>query len=108
MSIRTLAHISDLHIGRDSDTNLAAAHIRDRILQLGIDHVIVTGDVTHRGRAEEWALFEAIFLSLGARRELLASLGQLAGMLHQGEAAVDLLRQLVTQFRGGLPRAEPA
>jgi tetratricopeptide (TPR) repeat protein len=50
----------------------------------------------------------AIFLSLGARRELLASLGQLAGMLHQGEAAVDLLRQLVSQFRGGLPRAESA
>jgi 3',5'-cyclic AMP phosphodiesterase CpdA len=67
MSIRTLAHISDLHLGRDTGTNLAAAHMRDRILSLGIDHVIVTGDVTHRGRAEEWALFEAIFLPLGER-----------------------------------------
>ncbi len=50
----------------------------------------------------------AIFHTLGAKRELLGALGQLAPMLHQGETAVALLRQLVTQFRGGLPRAEPS
>jgi Icc protein len=67
MAIRTLAHISDLHLGKGPDTERSALAIRDALLAAQIDHVVVTGDLTHRGRVNELALFWRIFAPLAAR-----------------------------------------
>ena len=64
-----------------------------------------------QGRRGEFlrAIAEAIsiFRSLGARREYLAAIGQLNALVQHEEAAVSLLRQLVLECRGGVPRADP-
>jgi 3',5'-cyclic AMP phosphodiesterase CpdA len=64
---RHLAHLSDLHLGRDRRTEENAARVVDAFVTEGVETVLVTGDVTHRGRAPELALFEAIFAPLRDR-----------------------------------------
>ena len=64
---RTLAHLSDLHFGRDAATERAAARIRDVLLAFRPDDVLVTGDVTNRGRADEYERFVRTFAPLGDR-----------------------------------------
>src|SRR5215475_12118304 len=59
--IQTLAHLSDLHLGRSPAQDLEVARAVDAVLEGGIDHVVVSGDVTERGRAHEYARFEALF-----------------------------------------------
>lgn len=59
--MRALAHISDLHLGRGARWDAAAVALRDALLRSGVDHVVVTGDLTNRGRAAELARFRAIF-----------------------------------------------
>jgi 3',5'-cyclic AMP phosphodiesterase CpdA len=54
---KTLAHLSDLHVGRDRATDLNAAALCERLLAAAVDHVVITGDLTHRGRAAEYARF---------------------------------------------------
>lgn len=63
--IKTLAHLSDLHLGRSPQTDAEVARAVDALD--GIDHVVVSGDVTHRGRADEHACFERLFGALIAR-----------------------------------------
>jgi len=62
--LRTFAHISDLHIGRDDATDRSARHLVEALLAARVDDVLLTGDVTHRGRAEELARFERLFAPL--------------------------------------------
>ena len=64
---RTIAHVSDLHVGRDAATDRAAVLLRDALLAGQVDDVLLTGDVTHRGRREELATFERIFAPLRDR-----------------------------------------
>jgi 3',5'-cyclic-AMP phosphodiesterase len=70
MAISTLAHISDLHLGKSPETEHSAIAIRDALLAAEIDHVVVTGDLTHRGRVSELALFWRIFAPLAARNRV--------------------------------------
>jgi 3',5'-cyclic AMP phosphodiesterase CpdA len=63
---RTLAHISDLHIGRDAQSDAAAVDLVQDLLEEEIDAVLLTGDITHRGRRAELAAFERIFSPLAA------------------------------------------
>jgi 3',5'-cyclic AMP phosphodiesterase CpdA len=49
-ALRTLAHVSDLHLGRDARTDDAAAALVRALLHERVDDVLLTGDVTHRGR----------------------------------------------------------
>ncbi len=65
--VRTIAHISDLHIGRDERTDVAAAAIRDALVAADAGTVLLTGDVTHRGRREELEEFERIFAPVRER-----------------------------------------
>jgi 3',5'-cyclic-AMP phosphodiesterase len=66
--LRTLAHLSDLHLGRSPATD---AEVVAAIATLdAVDHVVVSGDVTHRGRSSEYALFERLFAPLAARGRL--------------------------------------
>src|SRR5262245_53280871 len=61
---RTLAHISDLHLGRSREDEARAGQLCRALVEIGADHVVVTGDVTHRGRRGELALFERAFAPL--------------------------------------------
>lgn len=62
--IRSLAHLSDLHLGRDSRAAEAARALCAALLLAEVDAVLVTGDLTHRGRASELHAFEDAFAPL--------------------------------------------
>jgi Icc protein len=70
MAIKTLAHVSDLHLGKNADTERRACGIRDALLAAEVDHVVVTGDLTHRGRLTELKTFWQIFAPLAALNRL--------------------------------------
>lgn len=65
--MKAIAHISDLHIGRDARTDAAAQALCDALLAAGVDDVLLTGDVTHRGRRSELAAFRRMFAPLADR-----------------------------------------
>src|SRR5215472_7561235 len=70
MPTRTLAHLSDLHIGLSSRSERVAASICETLVTTDVDHVVVTGDVTHGGRACEMQRFFEIFHPLVSRGRL--------------------------------------
>jgi 3',5'-cyclic-AMP phosphodiesterase len=71
LKIRTLAHLSDLHLGLKGRAE-AAQRACDRLLELDVDRVIVTGDITQNGKVEEHDLFRRIFAPLGRAGRLVA------------------------------------
>ena len=64
VSLRTLVHLSDLHIGRDEATDDAARRLARMLAAARVDQVLLTGDVTHRGMATELTRYERIFAPL--------------------------------------------
>lgn len=56
-----LAHLSDLHFGVDARAERTARAIAADLRHRDVDHVVVTGDVTHRGRTDEYAAFLDVF-----------------------------------------------
>jgi len=65
------AHISDLHIGRSAETDANAARLCAVLVESGIDQVIATGDLTHRGMRRELELFESTFAPLFAQGRMI-------------------------------------
>lgn len=59
-----IAHISDLHIGRDAATDRSAARLARALQDGDAATVLVSGDVTHRGLLGELGRFEALFRPL--------------------------------------------
>lgn len=59
MRTQTLAHLSDLHLGRSPESDAVAARIRDAASEA--DHIVVTGDITHRGHNHELRRFYELF-----------------------------------------------
>ncbi|MBF5041631.1 metallophosphoesterase [Aggregicoccus sp. 17bor-14] len=59
-----VAHVSDLHLGSSAAGVEAARQLVSSLRAERVEHVVVTGDVTHRGRPEELALFEQLFAPL--------------------------------------------
>ncbi|BDG09323.1 metallophosphoesterase family protein [Anaeromyxobacter paludicola] len=57
----TLAHLSDLHLGRDEATGAAARRLARALLAAGVDRLLLTGDLTHRGQRGELHEFEEVF-----------------------------------------------
>ena len=53
--------------GWHPDTTRAALALRDTLLEDDIDHVVMTGDLTHGGRASELRSFSRIFAPLLAK-----------------------------------------
>ncbi|MFL5302170.1 MAG: metallophosphoesterase family protein, partial [Anaeromyxobacteraceae bacterium] len=105
MISRTLAHVSDLHLGRDARTDAAAALVR-ALLHEGVDDVLVTGDVTHRGRDRELATFERLFAPLADRLVVVPGNHDRAG----DDLAARLMpgaRVAVERPRRGAPRPRP-
>jgi 3',5'-cyclic AMP phosphodiesterase CpdA len=64
MRIQTLAHLSDLHVGLSAATDLAAGELCSRLVATEVDHVVVTGDLTQRGRDDEFDRFRRAFTPL--------------------------------------------
>ncbi len=52
-----LAHLSDLHLGLGRAQEAAARALVEALQEASVEQVVVTGDVTHRGRDEEMSLF---------------------------------------------------
>jgi Icc protein len=69
--MKRFAHISDLHIGRSAETNQNAAMLCAALVDHGVECVIATGDLTHRGNVAELELFEEIFAPLRADGRLI-------------------------------------
>jgi Icc protein len=59
-----LAHVSDLHFGRSGDNDARATRISRALYDARVDHVVVTGDLTHRGRRRELERFHDAFAPL--------------------------------------------
>jgi Icc protein len=64
MPARTLAHLSDLHLGRSAETDQRAVRLCRALIEARVDHVVVTGDLTHRGRRRELDQFHQAFAPL--------------------------------------------
>jgi 3',5'-cyclic AMP phosphodiesterase CpdA len=59
-----IAHLSDLHIGRDPATDRATRLLAAAVEDAGVATVVLTGDVTHKGRDVELLRFESLFRRL--------------------------------------------
>jgi Icc protein len=64
MRAQTLAHLSDLHLGLGRGQEAAARALVEALQEAQVDQVVVTGDLTHRGRDEEMSLFLDVFAPL--------------------------------------------
>jgi 3',5'-cyclic AMP phosphodiesterase CpdA len=62
--MNSLAHLSDLHLGANRTTERAARALVDALAAEREQHVVITGDVTHRGRRDEYALFREVIAPL--------------------------------------------
>ncbi len=84
--------MSDLHLGRDRETDAATARLVGALVEQGVDAVLVTGDVTGRGRRAELAAFDRIFAPLRERVLVVPGnhdrLGEDAGRSLMGDARV--------------------
>ncbi|NMO13310.1 metallophosphoesterase [Pyxidicoccus fallax] len=61
MALRTLAHLSDLHLDLSPESDASARALVDALLADDVDHVVVTGDLTHQGAKAEYRRFREIF-----------------------------------------------
>lgn len=61
MSIRKLAHLSDLHLDLSPESDASARALVQALLAEDADHVVVTGDLTHKGSRVEYARFRELF-----------------------------------------------
>ena len=62
--LRTLAHVSDLHLGAGPDVVAKVEALCDTLLEAAVDHVVVTGDLTESGRNDSFRQFEAAMAPL--------------------------------------------
>jgi Icc protein len=66
------AHISDLHIGRSAQNDADAARLCAALVESGVDYVVATGDLTHRGLRRELDEFQNMFAPLREDGRLIA------------------------------------
>ncbi|MFZ5444418.1 MAG: metallophosphoesterase family protein [Myxococcota bacterium] len=59
-----LAHLSDLHLGERPEHEAAARDLVRAVREERVDHVVVTGDVTHAGLVTEYERWLEIFQPL--------------------------------------------
>ncbi|MBL9037071.1 MAG: metallophosphoesterase [Archangium sp.] len=65
-----IAHLSDLHLGASTAHVHACVALVERLLELEQHHVIVSGDITHSGRIDEYETFMTLFAPLRRARRL--------------------------------------
>lgn len=56
-----LAHLSDLHLDMSRESDASAASLVKALATQDVDHVVVTGDLTHRGANAEFQRFREHF-----------------------------------------------
>jgi Icc protein len=61
---RTIAHLSDLHLGLGPGVVGKAEAFADALIEAEIDHVVVTGDLTEAGRVSAYRDFQRVFAPL--------------------------------------------
>ena len=64
MILHTLAHLSDLHFGQGPAREAMARALCQVLIESTIGHVVVTGDITNKGRDVEMSLFLDVFAPL--------------------------------------------
>lgn len=64
MPLWKLAHLSDLHLDLSPSSDAAARALVEALLAERVDHVVVTGDLTHQGGRAEFHRFREIFAPL--------------------------------------------
>jgi len=64
MPIRTLAHLSDLHLDLTPASDASARALVEALQAGHVDHAVVTGDLTHQGSRTEYARFQELFAPL--------------------------------------------
>jgi 3',5'-cyclic-AMP phosphodiesterase len=62
--LQTFAHLSDLHLGAGAAAVHACRRLCSALLAVRVQRVLVTGDVTHKGRRAELELFRSAFAPL--------------------------------------------
>jgi 3',5'-cyclic AMP phosphodiesterase CpdA len=72
MAATAFAHVSDLHLGISPAAGRAAERLCETLLRDHPGPVLLTGDVTHRGRREEMERFREIFRPLLRTGRVLA------------------------------------
>jgi 3',5'-cyclic-AMP phosphodiesterase len=92
--IKTLAHLSDLHLGRAPEALAGLRRAVATLVEAQVDHVVVTGDITDHGRLDELATFRRVMAPLAERLTLVPGnhdrLGEDAGrLLQHGRVEVD-------------------
>lgn len=100
MPAKTLAHLSDLHIGLSSGTERVAERICKSLISSGVDHVVVTGDVTHRGRASELERFSEIFQPLLSQGRMSVIPGNHDRLGHEAGSSLMSARAEVENLEG--------
>jgi 3',5'-cyclic AMP phosphodiesterase CpdA len=90
--IRTLAHLSDLHLGRSEADATALRHAVNALVDTDVDHVVVTGDVTDGGQFDQLAAFRRITAPIADRLTVVPGnhdrIGEDAGRLLMRERVV--------------------
>ena len=66
----TLAHLSDLHFGLSPRLEARARALAHGLIHAEVDHVVLSGDLTHRGRWDELDAFGAALAPLRDAAEL--------------------------------------
>jgi 3',5'-cyclic AMP phosphodiesterase CpdA len=97
-----IAHVSDLHIGRDAATERAVERLAGALSTSGADAVLVSGDVTHRGGLGELARFEALFRPLLESGRVLVVPGNHDRLGDDAASAIMARRRVDTWSRPGL------
>jgi 3',5'-cyclic-AMP phosphodiesterase len=101
-SMDCLAHLSDLHLGASRATEKAARALVDALMEHPRQHVVVTGDVTDRGRRDEAQRFFDIFAPLEAEGRLTVVPGNHDRMGDDIGAALSFGRRVWIESRPGL------
>ena len=96
---RTLAHLSDLHLGRSEADTIGLRRAVTALVDADVDHVVVTGDITDGGQFEQLACFRRLTAPIADRLTVVPGnhdrIGEDAGRL--------LMRgRVVTETRDGL------
>jgi Icc protein len=96
---RTLAHLSDLHLGRSQADLTGLRRAVSALVEAGVDHVVVTGDITDGGQFDQLASFRRLTAPIADRLTVVPGnhdrIGENAGRL--------LMRgRVVAEARDGL------
>ena len=70
MTAITVAHLSDLHLGDGHERTRVAARLLAGLAESTLTHVVVTGDLTHSGRLDDYQLAQALLAPLAKQGRL--------------------------------------